>query len=96
MTNAKPGHSWHNFKVAWDVVPAIAGKPVWDKKSPLWQEVIALGKQAGAEAGADWIKFRDMPHFQIRPLTTLKYSAGVPIDLKLAAARWEANKTIFV
>jgi len=40
--------------VAWDVVPLVGGKCVWDEKNPLWKDVIGFGKQAGAQAGADW------------------------------------------
>jgi peptidoglycan L-alanyl-D-glutamate endopeptidase CwlK len=29
VTNAKPGQSWHNWRVAFDIVPLRHGKPVW-------------------------------------------------------------------
>ena len=29
VTNAKGGQSFHNFRVAFDIVPLRAGKPVW-------------------------------------------------------------------
>lgn len=90
VTNAQAGHSWHNFRCAWDVVPLINGKAVWDERDPVWKEVIALGKTAGAEAGADWPLFKDLPHFQFRP-----HLDGIPIALDVALKRWQSNGTIF-
>ncbi len=74
VTNARGGQSSHNFKLngkpaakAFDVVPLVNGKPMWDAKHPSWQ---ALGK-IGVELGLDWYglpdaKFRESPHFQLR------------------------------
>ena len=90
VTNAKAGHSWHNYRCAWDVVPIVYGKPVWDERDPLWGEVVKAGKEAGAEAGADWPMFRDLPHFQKRPTF-----AGKPIEFELARARWDETRSIF-
>lgn len=90
VTNARPGHSWHNFRCAYDVVPLMYGKPVWDDKDRLWLEVVMAGKEAGAEAGADWPLFKDLPHFQVRPRASDKH-----IDLAEARIRWEDKGTIF-
>lgn len=90
VTNARAGHSWHNFKCAWDVVPIVHGKPVWNDKDPIWQEVVICGESAGAEAGAKWTSFPDLPHFQLRP--TIE---GLHINLDDARARFDANGTIF-
>lgn len=90
VTNAKAGHSWHNFKVAYDVVPLISGKAVWNARDPVWKEVIRLGKEAGAEAGADWQSFPDMPHFQVTPTVS-----GLHISIDEARSRFDANGTIF-
>lgn len=88
VTNAKAGESWHNFKCAWDVVPIIGGKCVWDGSDPVWTEVIAWGKQAGAEAGAEWVTFPDRPHFQVRPSSLLTIHA--------ARERFEALGTLWI
>ena len=64
VTNAKAGQSWHNYRCAVDVVPIVAGKPVWDTKNPVWQEVGKLGKAAGLEWAGDWKRFKEYPHFQ--------------------------------
>lgn len=92
VTNAKAGESWHNFKAAYDVVPLLGSKPVWDASDPIWNEVIAYGKAAGAEAGADWpIKKRDKPHFQVRPTIH-----GLHITTDEAMARFKKYGTVFV
>ena len=90
VTNAKGGQSWHNYRAAWDVVPVVGGKPIWDATDPLWKEVIRIGKAAGAEAGAEWKTFKDPPHFQIRPTLRDK-----PIDIAEALNRWNEDGTIF-
>jgi peptidoglycan L-alanyl-D-glutamate endopeptidase CwlK len=64
VTNAKAGQSWHNYRCAVDVVPVVAGKPRWDVKDTVWQEVGRLGKAAGLEWAGDWKRFREYPHFQ--------------------------------
>ncbi len=66
VTNAKAGKSWHNYRCAWDVVPLIGGKTVWNDNR-LWRDIIGAGKECGAEAGADWVTFPDRPHFQVVP-----------------------------
>ena len=90
VTNAKAGRSWHNFKCAWDVVPVIDGKCVWDSKDPLWREVVKIGKECGAQAGAEWKSFPDLPHFQYLPTVQ-----SLPITLDEAAARWKDRGSIF-
>ena len=90
VTNARAGHSWHNFKCAYDVVPLVGGKPVWDEKDTVWDEVVRCGKEAGAEAGANWPLFKDLPHFQVRPA-----ASGKPIELAEARRRWDDLGTIF-
>lgn len=75
VTNAKPGQSFHNFRCAVDVVPMRNGKPVWDDKDPVWQEVGRLGEAAGLEWAGRWRKFREYPHFQYTAGATLKQLA---------------------
>ncbi len=66
VTNARGGQSWHQYRCAWDVVPVIGGKCMWDDPL-LWEKVIAIGEAVGAEAGAKWKSFPDQPHFQYKP-----------------------------
>jgi len=80
VTNAKAGQSWHNYKCAVDVVPIVAGKPRWDVKDEVWQQVGALGKAAGLEWAGNWTKFKEMPHFQYTGgLTLAQIKAGAKI-----------------
>lgn len=64
VTNAKAGESWHNYRCAVDVVPLRSGKPVWDGNDPVWKTVGKLGKEAGLEWAGDWVKFKELAHFQ--------------------------------
>lgn len=80
VTNARAGQSYHNYRCAVDVVPIRAGKPVWDAKDPVWQQVGALGKAAGLEWAGDWKRFREMAHFQYTGgLTLAQLQAGTKI-----------------
>jgi len=89
VTNARGGHSWHNFRVAWDVVPIQGGKAVWEDDT-LWREIIRIGKECGAEAGAEWKTFPDRPHFQFTPKVNQK-----PITLAQAGELFKLHGTIF-
>ncbi|NWG72753.1 MAG: M15 family metallopeptidase [Parvularculaceae bacterium] len=72
VTNAKPGHSYHNYGLAFDIAVVKNGRPTWDDKvsvdgdeTPDYVEVGEIGEQLGLEWGGRW-KFRDLPHFQMR------------------------------
>ena len=83
VTNAKSGQSWHNWRVAFDVVPLRNGKPVWGTTGEdlkLWQRIGAIGKSCGLEWAGDWRTFREFPHFQ--------YTGG------LSLADFQAGKTL--
>lgn len=83
VTNARAGQSFHNFRVAFDVVPLRAGKPVWGTNGDdlaLWQRVGAIGESLGLEWAGRWERFREFPHFQ--------YTAG------LTLADFRAGKTL--
>lgn len=67
VTNAKGGQSWHNWRLAFDVVPMRNGKPVWGTSGDdgvLWRKVGELGEQVGLEWAGRWKKFAEMAHFQ--------------------------------
>ena len=63
VTNAGPGKSYHNYRVAFDVVPIVNGKAVWNDDD-LWERVGAVGELADLEWGGSWTRFVDKPHFQ--------------------------------
>ena len=62
VTNAGSGHSWHNHRVAFDFVPIVAGKAIWDDNK-LWATCGAIANECGLEWGGNW-KFSDKPHCQ--------------------------------
>lgn len=95
VTNARPGQSWHNWRLAFDVVPLRNGKPVWGTAGngidndptdddrddlELWQRVGAIGESVGLEWAGRWTSFREFPHFQ--------YTGG------LTLADMQAGKTL--
>lgn len=63
VTNARGGQSWHQFRVAFDVVPLISGKAVWNDQR-LWKRIGELGESVGLEWAGRWTTFRESPHFQ--------------------------------
>lgn len=80
VTNAKAGQSWHNWRVAFDVVPLRNGKPVWGTTGEdlkLWRRIGAIGKSCGLEWAGDWRTFREFPHFQFTGgLSLADFQAG--------------------
>lgn len=72
VTNALPGESKHNnmeggdpASLAFDVVPLINGKPVWDASNPVWKVLGGLGKSIGLNWAGDWKRFKEYPHFEV-------------------------------
>lgn len=74
VTNAGALLSYHNHRLALDVVPfEYLSMPDWNPSGPLWQRVGAIGKSVGLSWGGDWVK-KDLPHFQLTgaPIRELK------------------------
>lgn len=72
VTNAKPGQSRHNdtlngkpASTAFDIVPLVAGKPVWNASHPAWKQAGAIGVGLGLDWAGNWKTFREYPHFQL-------------------------------
>lgn len=63
VTNAKAGQSLHNWGVAFDVVPLVKGKAIWNDNA-LWSKLGQIGASVGLEWGGNWTSFPDKPHFQ--------------------------------
>lgn len=63
VTNAKAGQSFHNYRLAFDVVPIVGGKAMWNDIRT-FQKVGAIGKSIGLEWAGDWKSFKEYPHFQ--------------------------------
>lgn len=65
VTNAKGGHSNHNFGIAFDVGVFSGSSYLGD--SPKYKAVGVLGMDMGLEWGGNWTSIVDQPHFQLRP-----------------------------
>lgn len=71
VTNSRGGQSFHNYRVAYDVVPIQNGKCLWND-DVLWHKVGAIGKELGLTWGGDFKSIKDFPHFQYTGGLTLK------------------------
>jgi hypothetical protein len=60
VTHAPPGHSWHEYGMAVDVVP-MTPVPDWDESHPTWKAIVAKARENGL---LDGISFHDEPHLQ--------------------------------
>jgi len=66
VTKAPPGHSWHEFGMAVDVVPFDKeGHPDWNADHPAWKRIVEVGKSLGLFSGTDFHSIKDTPHFQL-------------------------------
>jgi len=65
VTNARGGHSNHNFGIAFDVGVFEGAKYL--QSSDKYRAVGVLGEDLGLEWGGNWKTFVDQPHFQLRP-----------------------------
>ena len=79
VTNAKAGQSYHNWRVAFDFVPIVNGKAIWNDNS-LFIKCGEIAENVGLEWAGRWVKFKELAHCQ--------YTGG----LKLAD--FQAGKTI--
>ncbi len=77
VTYAKGGESFHNYGLAFDVVPVVNGKATYTYD---WQKIGDLGKSVGLEWGGDF-PHADRPHFEKKFGNTIamlqqKHAAG--------------------
>lgn len=76
VTNAKAGQSIHNYGFAVDICLIIDDKIAswdtakdWDNdKVADWFECVKIFAKNGWDWGGNWIKFKDMPHFEKKNL----------------------------
>jgi peptidoglycan L-alanyl-D-glutamate endopeptidase CwlK len=64
-TRALPGQSAHQYGLAVDCVPLVAGKPIWDVKAPEWKMYGATVEDVGLEWAGTWKTFKEFPHAQM-------------------------------
>lgn len=94
VTHAHAGDSFHQYRVAFDVVPVVNGKPVWDGADPVWAKIGAIGESCELEWAGRWTTFREEPHFQFRGGLTLDdFKAGKSIAAELTMPRTRPNAT---
>lgn len=91
VTNARGGQSFHNWRVAFDVVPLRNGKPVWGTAGAdleLWKQVGTIGKAVGLEWAGEWRTFKEYPHFQFTGgLSLADFQAGKTFESMPARIR---------
>lgn len=75
VTNARPGHSYHNYRIAFDFVPVINGKAQWNDID-LITKCGHIAESSGLEWAGRWKTFRELLHCQ--------YSQGLSIKDLLA------------
>jgi peptidoglycan L-alanyl-D-glutamate endopeptidase CwlK len=63
VTNACPGQSVHQYGLAFDAVPTLGGKPLWDDADAL-DDMGAIGEECGFEWAGRWRTFQEFVHFQ--------------------------------
>lgn len=105
VTNARGGESFHQYKVALDVVPMRYGKPVWGTAGngidndpyddeiddlELWQRLGLIGESCDLEWAGRWKRFRELPHFQFTGgLTIGDFKAGREIPRELLMPKFK-------
>ena len=76
VTNAKAGQSFHNWRVAFDFVPIVGGKAIWNDDT-LWAKCGEIGEGVGLEWAGRWKKFCEFPHMQFTGgLSLADFQAG--------------------
>jgi len=64
VTGAKPGYSWHQYSLAFDVAKLQDGKRTWPADRAFWERIGAIGAGLGLKWGGS---FGDLPHFEYHP-----------------------------
>ena len=76
VTNAKAGQSFHNWRVAFDFVPIVNGKAMWNDNT-LFIKCGEIAEGVGLEWAGRWKKFNEMPHCQYTGgLTLADFQSG--------------------
>lgn len=87
VTNAPPGSSWHEFRLAFDVavMDPNTGRPTWPNDPGLWSQIGDAGKAAGLTWGGDFATITDRPHFEFHPGVTLSMARAGEVPTSFAA-----------
>ena len=96
VSNAPPGHSWHEFGLAADVCPIrLLTVKGWGPADPAWAAMGARGKRLGLFWGGDFVHCPpDRPHFQLTGIFPVSPDDEVRqiITQYGMAAVWQAAK----
>lgn len=71
VTNAKAGQSFHNYGCAFDFVPLVNGKAVWND-SKLFERCGVIAESCGLEWAGRWKSFKELAHCQYTGGLTIK------------------------
>jgi len=80
ITHAGPGESFHQYGEAFDAVPVINGKAVWDNPT-IYGIYGEICRDVGLEWGGDW-QFKDLPHAQIKHGVTNPLAVYTPDEVE--------------
>lgn len=72
LTYFGPGESAHQHGVAYDCVPLVSGKPVWDTNTKVAKDLWKIVKGVAAEIGLETLKFEHV-HFQVKNFDLIKH-----------------------
>ncbi len=79
VTDAQPGESFHNFRVALDFCPLVNGKCDWDDPK-LFARVGIIAEGLGFEWAGRWTTFTELAHVQYTGgLTLAQLQAGATL-----------------
>ncbi len=70
VTNAKPGQSWHQWRVAFDFVPIKNGKADWNNIM-VFSKCGEIAESCGLEWAGRWRTFKELAHCQYTGGNTL-------------------------
>jgi len=73
VTDAKPGQSFHEYRVAIDIYIIVNGKIDWSGTAPQWKVLAKCFKDQGFEWAGEWKTFKELPHFQMTGGHPLSY-----------------------
>lgn len=80
VTHAKPGRSYHNYGLAFDIAPrAVLDQPNWAPDHEHWAAVGDAAKQHDLTWGGNFDNIVDKPHMQYNGLS-MDQLVGAPID----------------
>lgn len=81
VTNAKAGQSFHNYKLAFDFVPIVNGKPDWNNLKT-FEKCGKIAESIGLEWAGRWKGFKELAHCQYTEgLTLAELQSGKSIKV---------------